>query len=163
VQNEALQACVWRLLVTGLDQEEDTRDLVAELLVVTGPVKPEVVLNLSPHSTASGEAPCAPPGRENGAALRKLVACTNTRATLCLVIFPLQWSGGRCFRVAGGTPLTGHAGGSELRATDRATAHNLLDTQKDELVDDILHHLEQYLVRHLAGNLDQTTVSFGVG
>ena len=63
--------------------------------------------------------------------------------------------------------MMGHDGGPArplVRRQDwRATAHNLLDTQKDELVDDILHHLEQYLVRHLAGNLDQTTVSFGVG
>ena len=72
-------------------QEEDTRDLVAELLVLTGPVKPEVALDLSPHSTASDAA-------------HRL-----------------------------------------LRASHRASAATLIDTQKDELVDDILHHLEQYL------------------
>jgi hypothetical protein len=74
-------------------QEEETRDLIAELLVLTGPVKPEVALDLSLHSDASDVAHCP------------------------------------------------------LRASHRASAATLIDTQKDELVDDILHHLEQYLVR----------------
>lgn len=77
----------------NIRQEEDTRELVAELLVLTGPVKPEVALDLSPHSTASDAAQCL------------------------------------------------------LRPSHRASAATLIDTQKDELVDDILHHLEQYLVR----------------